>query len=225
MTQRCFIAIVIGLALTACADAREQAMDPDESFCTPERDDDDDDYYCSGDEKIASTEALALLRMQLPDCEIYTMLATSGEWLNADGEATSWAFLLKSKRGEWYSTEVEASGEVVSEELGGNCDAMPFEPLDSRRAMHEAIAHFEEQVGTFTHEVASLSLWQTVCGTLELPEAHYIDFTMSERTSDDLSESYYARFRYDGSFIDLIGPCQGTTLAECLAGVIVEPEE
>lgn len=223
MTQRCIITIVLGLALAACVDARDEAMDTDESLCTPERD--DDGYFCSGDEKISSIDALALLRMELPDCEIYTLIASEGEALNADGEATSWIVVLRSKQGAWYETEVEASGEVLSEEVGFHCNGMPFEPPDSRRVMHQAIARFDEQVGMFTHQVASLSLWQTVCGSLELPESHSVELSMRERTSGGLSESYYARFRYDGSFIDLIGPCQGTQLAECLAGVVVEPEE
>jgi hypothetical protein len=211
------------LALKACDDAR--AGDPvDVTLCSEERD--HIEIFCGpGTERIDSTRAFALLREEYPGAKIYTMDGGGGGGtLNVDGEDDSWSFWLTDENETWISASVRANGDVEGEEIDdANCDGAPFEPLDSRRATHEAIAAFDAKVRFFEH--GNLFLRQNVCGHEPLPEAHYV---LIYPRADDASESgsYYARFRHDSSFIDLVGPCLWPlSFDECLAGVVVEPEE
>lgn len=222
MRHRSFL-LASCLALNACED--ESARVPaDEPLCSDRRD--PSAFFCDPNrERIASTRALALLRQEYPGARIYVMEDGDGDrTLNVDGEQDSWSFWLRDENGTWLSANVTASGEVDGEEIAdAGCDGAPFEPLDSRRAVHEALAAFEAEVGSFVH--GNLSLTQNVCGHSSLPEVHHV---LIRPRADDAGEdgSYYARFRHDHSFIDLVGPCLWpASLEECLAGVVVDPEE
>lgn len=222
MQQRSFT-LALCLTLHACAD--ENTGDAsDEPLCNEQRD--PNSFFCApGRELIDSTRARALLRETYPGAQIYVMNGGGGGGtLNVDGEDDSWSFWLTDENGTWISAGVLANGEVDGEEVDDfDCDGAPFEPLDSRRAVHEAVAAFDAQVGFYQH--GNLFLTQNACGHEPLPEAHYVLFYPR---ADDAGGggSYYARFRHDHSFIDLVGPCPGPlSLDECLAGVVVEPEE
>lgn len=224
MTRYRTASLALCLALNACGDddAATGGMD-DATLCSEERD--HDEAFCGPDEeRIDSTRALALLRERYPGARIYSMEGSSDSALNVDGEDSSWSFLLTDLDGTWFTAGVRANGDVDGEELDdARCDGAPFEPLDSRRAVHQAVAAFDAKVGFFAH--GYLRLGQNVCGHEPLPEAHYV--RLSPRADDaGRSDRYFARFRHDQSFIDLVGPCPWpSSLDDCLAGVVVEPEE
>ena len=208
------------LALNACEDERA-SVTSDETLCSEER----GPYgFCDpSEERITSTRALVLLREEYPGAQIYVMDGGGGGGtLNVDGEDDYWSFWLTDQDGTWISASVTADGEVEGEEIvDADCDGAPFEPLDSRRAVHQAVAAFEARVGLFKE--GNLFLVQNVCGHQPMPEVHHVLFY--PRVEDVSLGDYYARFRHDRSFIDLVGPCQETSLEECLAGVVVEPDE
>jgi hypothetical protein len=215
------LSLALCLALNACNDERA-SVPVDESLCSEERD--PLAFFCDpNEERIDSTRALALLRDEYPGAQIYVMDGGGGGGtLNVDGEDTYWSFWLTDQDGTWISARVNADGDVRGEEIAdASCDGAPFEPLDSRRAVHQAVAAFEARVGSFKE--GNLFLVQNVCGHEPLPEVHHVLFYA--RVEDLSIGKYYARFRHDRSFIDLVGPCQGTSLEECLAGVVVEPDE
>jgi hypothetical protein len=221
MTRYRSLLLASCLALNACEGERASVA-PDETLCSEER----DLYgiFCDPDtERITSTRALALLREEYPGAQIYVMDGGGGGGtLNVDGEDDYWSFWLTDRDGTWISAGVYADGVVDAEEITDvDCNGAPFEPLDSRRAVQQAVAAFEARVGLFQH--GNLFLVQNVCGHQPLPEVHHVLFF--PRVEDASVGDYYARFRHDRSFIDLVGPCQGTSLEECLAGVVVEPEE
>lgn len=209
-------------ALTACVEANTLEGREAPSLCTEDRD--VNGIFCAPDEaRLDSIEALALLRQRFPGSAIYVMRNSVGA-LNVDGQDTSWEFTLRSEAGEWLSAGVYAEGEVASEAIEHDCAGTPFEPLDSRRAVHEAIARIEERIERFTHELGSLHLSQDVCGYEGRPEAHYVRLGIASSSAGIEPGEYYARFRHDGSYIDFIGPCP-PDLTECLAGVVLEPDE
>jgi hypothetical protein len=214
--------LTLSLALIACGD-ESSSGGSDQPLCGEERD--PYGFFCGpSEERIDSTRALALLREAYPGALIYLMKGGGGDGtLNVDGEDGSWSFWLTDRDGTWISATVDASGDVGGEELvDASCGGAPFEPLASRHAVHQAVAAFEAEVGTFSH--GNLFLEQNVCGHVSLPDVHHV--LLSPRVDDAGFEGdYYARFRYDRSFIDLVGPCPTRSLEECLAGVVVEPEE
>jgi hypothetical protein len=223
MTRHRPYLLPLWLALNACED-EGASVAADDTLCGEERD--PHDSFCDPSvERMDSTRALAVLREEYPGAKIYVMDGgAGGGTLNVDGEDDRWSFWLTERDGTWVSASVSANGDVEGEEIDdAGCDGAPFEPLDSRRAVHEAIAAFEAKVGPFVH--GNLFLSQNVCGHELLPEAHYV---LIYPRAEDAGEggSYYARFRHDHSFIDLVGPCQWpSSFDECLAGVVVEPEE
>jgi hypothetical protein len=214
------LSLALCLALNACGDERA-SVPVDESLCTEER----DHPFCDSDTKrIDSSRAVALLREAYPGAKIYGMDAGGGGTLNVDGENDSWSFWLTDESGTWISASVLANGDVDGDEIDdADCDGAPFEPLDSRRAVHEAIAAFNAKVGSYRG--GNIFLRQNVCGFEWLPEAHYVLIVPRAGDASYGDADYYARFRHDRTFIDLVGPCDGTSLEECLAGVVVEPEE
>jgi hypothetical protein len=215
--------LLLTLALAACVDASAADERADPSLCSEERD--AHWQFCNPDEeRIDSTEALALLEQRFPAAEIY--VTSSRSTLNVDGRDTRWNYVLRSEAGAWLSVDVYASAEIEAGEVDADCAGEPFEPLDSRRAVHEAIARLEERAVAVTHQAGELSLDQNTCGSDLRPEAHYVQFLI--RPSTDAGEPgdyYFARFRHDGSFIDLIGPCADRDLSNCLDGIVVEPGE
>jgi hypothetical protein len=222
MTRHRSFLLALCLAPNACCD--ESASRPsEETLCGEERD--PHGFFCDpNEERIDSTRALALLREEYPGAQIYVMDGGgSAGTLNVDGEDQSWSFWLTDEKGTWITAGVTASGDVDGEEIAdARCDGAPFEPLDSRRAVHQAVAAFEAEVGIFMH--GNLFLDQDVCGHTPLPEAHHV--LLYPRSDDADLGTYYARFRHDQSFIDLVGPCLWPfSLDECLAGVVDEPEE
>lgn len=223
MVQLRTLMLVPTLALAACVEASAVDERADPSLCSEERD--TLWPFCDPDEeRIDSTEALALLKQRFPAAEIYA--TSSRSTLNVDGRDTRWNYVLRSEAGTWLSVDVYASGELEAGEVDADCAGEPFEPLDSRRAVHEAIARLEERAAPFTHQAGELSLAQDTCGSDLRPEAHYVQFHI--RPSTDAGEPgdyYFARFRHDGSFIDLAGPCADRCLSNCLDGIVVEPDE
>jgi hypothetical protein len=81
-------------------------------------------------------------------------------------------------------------------EVDADCTGEPLEPLDSRRAVHEAIARLEERAAPFTHQAGDLFLDQNTCGWNLRPEAHYVHISVGPSTDAGVpGDHFFARFR------------------------------
>jgi hypothetical protein len=136
--------------------------------------------------------------------------------LTVDGEDDAWSFTFQRSPSEQLSASVDVSGARVTASEGSCPLEASIEVLDSRRIVPDAIHRFERRFGTFEHGLGNvLFLHQDACALSARPESHHVMIAAHDAT-------HYVRYWDDGTFIDLIGPCESPNLEDCLTGHALE---
>jgi hypothetical protein len=192
------------------------SADIGESLCTSERD--PLDRLCAQPDYTSLQQAFALANAEAPaDAGLVRVRSSYLGLLNVDGYAESWELSFEDSAARELIL-VGVTGANVSVSMHALDEsaicAVFIEPLDSERTVRDAVRRYEADYGPFQHGVQALFLQQESCGQLR-PESHVVQISSSADTGP---ETFFFRYRDDGSFIEVAGPCEGSDLETCLAG-------